>query len=69
MNNYDFYLFGRMYIDMVSKNNLEYDEEYELVCNLYEEFVNGPFDNPNTDLYSCITFFFNSKKLTHETTL
>ncbi len=63
MNDYDFYLFSRLYIDTVSKEELEYDLEYELVCSLYDEFINSPFDNPNTDLYSCITSFFNNKKL------
>lgn len=62
MEDYDFYLFSRLYVDIVSKGELEYDLEYELICSLYGEFINSPFDNPNTDLYSCIVSFLNNKK-------
>lgn len=69
MNDYNFYLFSRLYVDLVSDKETEYDLEYEIICKLYQEFFGSSFNNPMRDLYSCIILFFNNKKLLHETTL
>ena len=60
VNDYDFYLFGRLYVDMVKKV-VEYDIEYQIVCELHKKFIQGSFNNPNMDLYGCIVMFLHSE--------
>ena len=60
--NYDLYLFSCL-LKEYDKEFAEkpYDEQYDLINGMYNEFENSGYDDRNIGLYECLTNYFDNK--------
>lgn len=60
--NYDLYLFSCLIKNHDEHfNTLPYDEQYELVPKMYEQFEKSIFNDKRSDLYTCMEQYLRDK--------
>lgn len=64
--NYDTYLLSKLLIDNGTLTNgvvfesLPYDNQYDIIEQVWEKFDTSGFNNPNKGLYDCINKFLET---------
>jgi len=58
---YSFYLFVQLRM-VIMPNDLEYDLQYSIDREMYDDFVASTFDDENRGEYECIAEFLNYVK-------
>lgn len=63
MMDYSFYLFVRLYMDVIGTDDMPYDTEYEFMVELYNEYNDSDYVyDPKQGEYECMLNFIKTKQ-------